>query len=123
MRKMLLLAFAMLIGIDVVIVGPLMTLVGTALAMLGAMPLIMACEAWRMRRNSSYHCWPSITTCRLCTHRIFAWQRTQRRSLAVRVDNPDCFDVGISGSCLVHRRCLGTPTADVSVRRSSSRAA
>ncbi|MDP3771234.1 MAG: hypothetical protein Q8R16_02965 [bacterium] len=117
--RLLIAAFAVLIGIDALIFGPFMTLLGVAVAALGALPVIAAVEARRMRRDPSYHCWPSITTCRLCTRRVFAWQRKQRRSLAVHVDNPHCVDVGISGSCIVHLGCPGTPTADASIRISS----
>lgn len=117
-------ALMALFGLDVILVGPLMAIAGLALAALGAMLFIAPYEIWRMRRNPNLHCWPSIARCRLCARRVFAWQRKERRSVAVRVDNPDCLDVGIDGSCLVHRGCFGTPTADVSIRLGSgSRAA
>lgn len=116
MKRILLAAFAVLVGIDALIFGPLMTLLGVAVAALGALPVIAVVEARRMRRDPNFHCWPSVTRCRLCAKRVFAWQRKERRPLAVRVDNPGCLEVGISGSCIVHRGCSGTPTADVSVR-------
>lgn len=116
MHRILLAAFAVVIGFDALIVGPFTALLGVGIAALGALPFIAGVEVWRMRRNPSYHCWPSVTTCRLCTRRIFAWQRKDRRSATVQVDNPDCVEVGISGSCIVHHGCFGTPTMDVSVR-------
>lgn len=120
MNRILLAAFAVVVGIDALIFGPLMTLAGIAVAMLGALPFIVGVEVWRMRRDPNIHCWPSVTTCRLCTRRILAWQRKERRPLAVRVDNPDCLEVDIGGSCLVHRGCSGTPTSDVSIRRANA---
>lgn len=120
--RILLTAFAVLVGIDALIFGPLMTLVGIGVAALGALPVIIAVESWRMRRDPNVHLWPSVARCRLCARRIFAWQRKERRSIAVRVDNPACVSVGIDGSCLVHRGCEGTPTADVSIHRPSQAA-
>lgn len=122
MNRILLAAFAVLVGIDALIFGPLMTLVGIGVATIGALPFIVAVEAWRMRRDPNLHRWPSVARCRLCAQRIFAWQRKERRAIAVRVDNPACASVGISGSCLVHRGCKGTPTAEVSIRRPSQAA-
>jgi hypothetical protein len=116
MHKLLLIAFVALFGLDVILVGPLAAIGMMAIAALGALLAIKACDIWRMRRNPHYHCWPSVTTCRLCMRRIFAWQRKERRPVLVHVDDPDCLDVGIGGSCLVHRGCFGTPTADASVR-------
>ena len=77
-----------------------------------------AAWGWHIWTDPCFHPWPAVTRCRLCGHRVFAWQRYSRRPYGVRLGNPDGLAVSmISASGLVHDGCEGVPTLDVSVSR------
>ncbi len=69
-----------------------------------------------LRNRSDMHLWPSVTRCRLCDQRIWAWQRYERRSMKINVDNPCGVWCGVSGSSLCHKTCPGHPTGSVGIR-------
>ena len=69
-----------------------------------------------LRRDRDLHLWPSVTRCRLCEKRIWAWQRYERRSMKINVDNPCGVWCGVSGSSLCHKACPGHPTGSVGIR-------
>ncbi len=89
----------------------------------GALPVILTVAAVDMIRNPNLHYWPSVTRCRLCEKRIFAWQRYERRATRMETDNPNGVLFSVSGSALVHTACHGHPVMRVSVsveRRATS---
>jgi len=70
----------------------------------------------RMYKERNRHHFPSVTRCRLCNKRVWAWHRYERRQMHVRVDKLQQVSVGISGSALVHLSCQGNPVSNVQVR-------
>lgn len=82
---------------------------------IGALPVIAFTHIRGMVRDRNLHLWPSVTRCRLCDKRIFAWQRHERRPMRMEVDNPDRVLFAVSGSSLVHTACKGLPVGHVSV--------
>jgi hypothetical protein len=73
-----------------------------------------------MYRDRNLHFWPSITRCRICEKRIWAWQRYERRALRVKLDTPDVLlaplvGIGAYSSALFHKGCKGDVEAKISV--------
>lgn len=91
---------------------------GIFLACVGVfLVVILTYNVWEMRKNKDLHFYPSITRCRLCDNRVFAWQQHERRAMAVSLDNPNRLLVSVGGSCIVHTQCKGTPTMHASIQR------
>ncbi len=74
-------------------------------------------------RCPDLHLWPSVTRCRICEKRVYAWQKQDFRPYVVRFDDPEDlladYQGRISASGIVHRRCKGTPAVTLPVRRRS----
>jgi len=87
------------------------------LAALSLVPVLAAFAA--MRRDPDLHVWPSLTRCRLCEKRVFAWQRHEFRNYFVVYDNPNGLSEDelpkMTASGIVHRKCHGTPVITLKV--------
>lgn len=60
---------------------------------------------------------PAVTICRICDHRVWAWQNYERRNFAVAFDNPDGIAAHVGMSGIVHRTCKGTPKVEIGIGR------
>jgi len=65
--------------------------------------------------NPDIHCLPAISRCRLCGHRIWAWQSYERRNYKVTTDNPEHLPMIVEMTGLVHCDCKGTPETKAKV--------
>ncbi len=86
------------------------------IAGLGAAPVIIGQNFIEMGRNPNTHYFPSVTTCRLCNKRVFVWQGHERRDMNMELDNPDGIMMAVSGSCIVHKNCKGTPKSKLTAK-------
>ena len=91
--------------------------IGCLLALVLVMAAVDVIAA--MRRNPDLHVWPSLTRCRLCEKRVFAWQRHEFRKYFVVYDNPNGLSDDelprMEASGIVHRKCHGTPVITLKV--------
>ena len=83
---------------------------------IGTLIAITIVNGYQMIRDPNLHFFPSVTRCLLCNHRVFVWQRHERRSTKIDLVNPDGIACACSGSSIVHKSCKGIPTSSVSVR-------
>lgn len=84
-------------------------------ALIGGLASWAALTALELYRRPDYHCWPSVTRCRLCSRRIYAWQWYERREMGVNVSNPNNLPIRCTASCLVHCKCQGVPLGHLEV--------
>ena len=78
--------------------------------------IILIVNSIKMYRDADLHYWPSEAHCPLCEKRIWIWQSFEYRKEKVNCDNPDGVVVAFGASCLVHKKCKGTPVCEIGVR-------
>lgn len=68
-----------------------------------------------MRKHPEYSLFPVVTTCRLCSKKIYVWQRRESRWYKTNLDNPDNIAITAKAGGLVHKKCKGTPEFNLEV--------
>lgn len=70
---------------------------------------------WHLYRDRNLHLWPSVTRCRICDKRIWAWQRHERRENGVNVSGNGAGYAYVTSSSLYHCKCKGTVPSEITV--------
>lgn len=68
-----------------------------------------------MWRNPDLSIWPAVTRCGICNKRVYVWQKHERRSCNVDLDNPNHVAAWVTSSAIVHKHCEGNPVMKISV--------